>query len=217
MFLPRKRFMKTKNGKIGNIIVNGSGKKYPKIFNIGTTFGDIDASLPTLIIGLHESKALLGKRFSIIERRPKDKLWWTYKKTERNYDYETDYEDFYRHCIQLKLGKIEYRYVDFTRYRYSKLKSFINYIGNRKQKICFITRDRNFVFIYVPTDSIVLGLSLNLLEYCNISKEKTIRKLKSNKSNTFMDNTGFIDSTMREVIGNNTHYIPVLFNMFATE
>ncbi len=209
--------MKKTEGKIGNIIVSGSGKKIPKIFNVCKTMGDIDASLPTLIIGLHESKALLGRHFSIIERRPKPKMWWTYKKTERNYDYEQDMLDFHRHCLQMKLGKIQYRYVDFTTYRYSKLKSFINYIRNRKPKTCFITRDRNFVFIYVPTDAIVLGLSLNLLEYCGISKDKSIRKLKSNKANIFMKSMDFMDDTMREVIGNDTHYIPVLSYLFSSE
>ena len=208
--------MRKTEGKIGNIILSGSGNKYPKIFNIGKTLADIDASIPTLIIGLQESKVLLGKRFSIIERRPKDKLWWTYKKTERNYEYEEDYEEFYRHCLQMKLGKIQYRYIDFTRYRYTRLKSLVNYMRNRKPKTCFITRDRNFVFIYVPSDSVVLGLSLNLLEYCGITKDKAIRKLKANKSNTFIKDTSFIDGTMREVIGNDTHYIPVLSHLFST-
>ena len=209
--------MKKAEGKIGNIIVSGTGKKIPKIFNICKTMGDIDASLPTLIIGLQESKVLLGRHFSIIERRPKPKMWWTYKKTERNYEYEEDMVDFYRYCLQMKLEKIQYRYVNFTAYRYSKLKSFITYMRNRKQKTCFITRDRNFVFIYVPTDSVVLGLSLNLLEYCGIPKDKSLRKLKSNKSNTFMKDTAFLDGTMREVIGNDTHYIPVLSYLFSTE
>lgn len=209
--------MRKTEGKIGNIITSGSGKKFPKIFNIGKTFGDIDASLPTLIIGLHETKALLGKRFSIIERRPKDKLWWTYKKTERNYEYEEDMTDFYRHCLQMKLGKIQYRYVDITTYGYTKLKSFINYTRNKKNKICFITRDRNFVFIYVPTDSVVLGLSLNLLDYCGIPKDKVLKRLKTNKSNNFMKDTSFIDGTMREVIGHDTHYIPVLSHLFSSD
>ena len=209
--------MKKTTGKIGNVILSGSGKKLPKIFNICKTMGDIDGSLPTIIIGLQESKAILGRHFSILNKRPKNKIWWTYKNTERNYEYEEDMKDFYRHCLQNKLGKIQYRYVDFTRYKYSKLKSFINYVRNKKNKVCFITRDRNFVFIYVPTDSVVLGLSLNLLEYCGIPKDKSLRKLKSNKSNTFMKDTAFLDGTMREVIGNDTHYIPVLSYLFSTE
>ncbi|MBP5725407.1 MAG: hypothetical protein J6X18_17745 [Bacteroidales bacterium] len=207
--------MKKTTGKIGNIVTQGTGKGHPKIFNICKNMGGIDPSLPTLIIGLQESKAILGKNFSIIERRPKERVWWTYKKVERNSEYESDIEDFYRHCLLTILGKIQYRYVNFPRYRYSKLKSFITYMRNHKKKVCFITRDRNFVFVYVPSDSIVLGLSLNLLEYCGIPKDKSLKRLKSNRYNTFMKDTAFIDSTIRSIIGNDTHYIPVLSHLFS--
>ena len=207
--------MKTKNGKIGNIITSGTGKNYPQLFNIAQNMGEIDASLPTLIIGLAEAKAILGRKFSIIERRPNPKIWWTYKKIERNCEYEADMLEFYRHCLSVMLDSISYRYINFTQYRYSKLKSFINYLNNSKQKICFITRDRNFVFIYVKEDKVVLGLSLNLLEYCGVSKDKSIRKLKANRKNSFMKDTSFMDGTLREVVGNNTHYIPVLSELFS--
>lgn len=207
--------MKKTVGKIGNIITSNKKRKFPKLFNVVETIGEIDVSNPTLIIGLQESKAIMGRNFSILERRPKDKLWWTYNKTERNCEYEEDYEDFYRHCILNKLGKIKYKYLDFTTYRYTRLKSLINYLRNQKGKTCFITRDRNFVFIYVNEDNIVLGLSLNLLEYCGIPKDKSIKKLKENKHNHFVKDTSFIDATVREVIGNNTHFIPVLSELFS--
>ena len=98
--------MKKIENKIGNIITTGSGKKFPKIFNIVKDLGGIDASLPTLIIGLQESKAILGRKFSIIERRLNHKLWWTYKKTERNCEYESDTVEFYRHCLTMMLSSI---------------------------------------------------------------------------------------------------------------
>lgn len=207
--------MKAKNEKIGNIITLENASKYPKIFNIAKNMGEIDMSLPTLIVGLAEAKAILGRNFSIIERRPHNRVWWTYKKVERNCEYETDTVDFYRHCLYTMFGEITYRYINFTAYRYSKLKSFINYLNNEKQKICFITRDRNFIFIYVKEDKVVLGLSLNLLEYCNIPKDKAIKKIKSNRNNSFMKDTSFMNGTLREVVGNNTHYIPVLSELFS--
>lgn len=211
------KMAKKTQGKIGNIITSGSGKKFPKIFNVVKNMGGIDASLPTLIIGLQESKAILGKKFSIIERRLNHKLWWTYKKTERNCEYESDTVEFYRHCLTMMLSNISYRYVDFPRYSYTKLKSFINYLNSPKNKLCFITRDRNFVFIYVKEDKVVLGISLTLLEYCGIPKDKSMKRLKSNRKNTFMKDTAFMDATLREVIGNDTHFIPVLSELFSAQ
>ena len=98
----------------------------------------------------------------------------------------------------MMLSSISYRYVDLPRYSYTKLKSFINYMNSPKKKLCFITRDRNFVFIYVKEDKVVLGISLTLLEYCGIPKDKSMKRLKSNRKNTFMKDTAFMDATLRD-------------------
>lgn len=208
--------MKKNSGKIGNIVTSGSGKKYPKVFNICHALHEIDVSVPTLIVGLQEAKTMMGRNFSILDRRNKERLWWTYTKAERNCEYETDYSDFYNHCLKSALSEIRYRYVDFTAYPISKIVSLLNYLSNRNLKVSFITRDRNFVFVYDKADKIVLGISLTLLEYCGISKDKSIKKLKGNKNNRFVKDTSFMDETLRAAISHDTHYIPVLYDMYAS-
>lgn len=200
---------------IGNIVTLAKKTNFSPLFNVCDSMSDIVEGVPTMIIGLELAKVNLGKRFSIIQKEYPGDVRWTYKKTERNYEYETDMLDFYRKCLNDRLESIRYIYADVIRYKYLRLKSLIQFINNRKHKICFLTRDRNFLFIYSPSDEIVAGISLTLLEYCGIPKDKCVRKVKANKNNVFVKDTSFISSDIRAVMGNNTHYIPVLDYLFS--
>lgn len=200
---------------IGNIVTSYDKSKFPQFFNIIKRFDEKIDNLPTLIIGLNEAKEHIDN-FSIIKKQYSDNLlWWTYRKTERKYEYDNDIEKYYDFCLRNFLSDVVYFYLDIGRYRYKNIKKLLQWINSPTEKLCFLTRDSNFLFIYDTSMKIVFGLSLTLCEYMGINRKKVVRKVKHNRKNIFIYNTDFINSEIRQIIGNNTHYILPLASIFG--
>ena len=200
---------------IGNIITGYGKDKFPSFFNVTKKYEDRVNNIPTLIIGLDEAKLRI-EGFSIIEKTYNDNtLWWTYKKTERKYEFDIDIERFYDFCFNKFLSEIRYFYLNLPNYKYTDIKKIYNWIKSSNLKACFLTRDSNFIFIYDIKRKIVFGLSLTLCEYIGVDRKKVVNLIKTNKKNRFVYDTGFINSDVRGVIGNNTHYILPLASVLA--
>ena len=202
--------------KIGNILTSYSPLKFPKVFNVTKNKGELILGIPTLVIGLEESRTYIGEGFSILKKvYNNNTLFWTYKKTERRYEYEDDTEIFYRKCLSSVFDKLVYQYINLPLYRISSIKKTICFIDSQERKLCFLTRNSNFLFIYSEKYSTVFGISLSTLEYCGIPKKKVISIVKRNKSNRFIHDTSYISPELRQIIGDNTHYILPLYDYFA--
>ena len=50
-------------------------------------------------------------------------------------------------------------------------------------------------------------------KFLGIGKKKVIDSLKANKYNEFLHDLSFMDGTLRAFVGNDTHYIPVLWEL----
>lgn len=200
---------------IGSIITKYSRDKFPPLFNVTEDFLSVDIKYPTIIIGLDNAREYIHD-FSILRKSyENDTLWWTYKKTERRYEFENDMEKFYRFCIEKYLSRTPYYYLDIARYRYNDIKRIIEWINSETEKICFQTTESKFIFIYDTKLNIVFGLSLTLCEYCGVNRKKIISRIKKNPQNVFIYNTSFIDREIHNIIGNNTHYILPLAKIFS--
>lgn len=199
---------------LGNIVTAYKKEKFSPFFNVVKTMKETITDIPTLIVGLENARENIDG-FSILTKKYNDDLvWWTYKKTERKYEFDDDIASFYSFCTNYYLEKCEYYYINLPQYTYSKVKRFIKFVKSPVRKLCFQTRDSNFVFIYDTVSHYVFGLSITLLEYMGIPKAKVIKKIKSNKNNVFIYDTSFIDSNLRVSINNNTHYILPLAEVF---
>ena len=202
---------------VGNILTAYSKDKFPKLFNVVKERDDLISGIPTMVIGLNEARWYIAD-FSILQKSYRNNtLFWTYKKTERRYEYEDDIEAFYKLCINSVLEKIKYMYLDLTSYHYTNLKKTIKYLASNSEKLCFQTRNSNFLFIYDEGLNTVFGISLQTLEYAGISRRKVLHRIKQNKNNRFLYDTSFITQELRSVIGNNTHYILPLYKYFSQE
>lgn len=199
---------------IGNIITTYNKDKFPKFFNVTNNYEDRVKNIPTIIIGLEDAREIISN-FLIIKKRYSDNLWWTYKKTERKYEFDKDIEEFYDYCFMKFLSDVKYFYLDLPKYRYSDVKRIYRWIISDKPKICFLTRESNFIFIYDVEKKINFGLSLTLCEYIGVERKKVVNLIKTNKRNRFLYDTGFISSDVRMVITNNTHYILPLASILA--
>lgn len=200
-------------GKLGNIVDANYKTVYDEIFNRVSSYRDIDTSLPTMIIGMDLAKSVI-QDFSVLNRGNGD-LRWTFTKRERRYDNAEDLIRFKKYCIQKFTESYRYEYIPFTCYPYSRLKKLINYINGDDHKICFLTKDSRFIFIFSDKYKVVWGLSLSLCEYIGIDRKKVIGRIRNNPNNQFINGCSFADSDMRGIIGDNTHLIPLLLHYFG--
>ena len=200
--------------KLANIVTRGKADNFSNIYNVVSTCDKIDVNLPTLYVGLNSAKKCINN-FSILQKYYKEQnCWWTFSKTERRNDYLNDIEKFQEDVILGTLKTIRYEYIDFIRYKRKRIVNFIKYIYSDSDKICFLTRGSNFLFIYDVKLKTVFGLSLTLCEYVGFDKNKIITKIKSNISNQFINGTSFLNIDIKRIIGNNTHYILPLYCYF---
>ena len=61
--------------------------------------------------------------------------------------------------------------------------------------------------LYIPHEGNVLGLSLSILEYCKIPKEKIFKKIKELNGNIIEDNNKFVFKLSKQ-LGNKKYAIP---------
>lgn len=199
--------------KLGNIVDSNDKALYDVIFNKVSSYDKADLSLPTLVIGMDSAKSVMPT-FSILNRDMGD-IKWTFTKKERRFENSEDLKEFKSYCINKFCSKFKYEYIAFTCYPYSKVKNLINYLYGNDRKVCFLTKDSRFMFIFSEKYRIVWGLSLSLCDYIGVDRKKVISKIKSNKDNCFINGVSFADDEMRGIIGDNTHLIPLLLHYFG--
>lgn len=200
--------------KLANIVIKGKKNVFGNIYNVVNNCEQIDDTLPTLYIGLEQAKKCIDG-FNILKKYyPNQNCWWTFSKTERRNDYITDVQKFQTDIILKVLSEVKYEYVDFIRYTRKRLVKFIKYIKSNNNKICFVTKGSNFIFIYDVKIKCEFGLSLTLCEYCGIDRYKVINHIKENKYNHFIYDMSFLTSETRRIIGDNTHYVLPLYDYF---
>lgn len=192
---------------IGNIVTSYSADKFPKFFNVVKECSDQIDGIPTIVIGLEEARKCI-EGFSILKKKyDNGDLWWTYKKTERKYEFDVNIKDFYDFCFARFFKNIQYFYLDIPKYRYNTLKKLLKWIREDSYKLCFLTRESNFVFIYDMEAKVVFGLSLTLMEYMGVERRKVVQLIRSNKYNHFVYDTSFLTPETRMAIKDNTHLI----------
>ena len=201
--------------KLANIVTKEHNTKFGNIYNVVNSCEYIDDKLPTLYIGLNMAKQCIAY-FNILEKHyPSQNCWWTFSKTERRNDYINDTTKFQEDVVLNALKEVKYEHVDFMTYTLNRLKKFIRYVMSSNDKICFLTRNSNFIFIYDTKLKCVFGLSLTLCEYCGVDRHKVVDKIKKNKRNKFIYDTSFLTVTAKKIIGDNTHYILPLADYFS--
>ena len=195
--------------KLGNIVTSSKQNTFSEIFNVVNSYDDIIQGVPTLIIGWENAKKYIPQ-VNILTKRY-DNIWWTFSKTERRCEYEDDIMEFFKFTILSRMNKIKYVYVDLVNFRLNSIKKMISFAKGSTHKVVFLTRNKNFMFIYSKQYETIFGISLTLCEYLGIYRNKVIRLVKNGE---FIHDTSFIDGDIRKVIGGNTHYILPLYEYF---
>ena len=201
--------------KIANIV----GGKVPndKNYNMISDVNEIDATLPTLFIGLENARENI-EGFTILDKSyPSQNKWWTFKKTERRADYEVDIEKFHKFAIQQIVNNVKYEFINIITYSWSRFKKCHAFLFGNNKKYIYFHPNKNFLFIYSPKYNIVWGLSLTLTDYMNVNREKLIERFRKQPNNIFIHKIPFFDDSIKQTIKDNIHYIPILYDYFLSE
>lgn len=194
----------------GNIVTPYKKAKYDIALNVCTSIEEIDPSVPTLIVGLERARSTI-KGFNILKKHyPDQNIWWTYLRTERGDEYETDLESFYKTLLSEATGQHEYRFVDVLRLGYTQTKKLLKYIRGGAPKWWF--NDRGvFLFLYDRNHKVVYGLSLSTCRYCGINPDKILWRISSNPANISLKGFKSIPYSIRRRYGDALdNYFPLL-------
>jgi hypothetical protein len=168
--------------------------------------GDIslaDSAKPILIASWKKAKE--DPRYKgILDKKLDENLYWTFSPTESRSDYEEDLKNFYNIIYNNILNNIDYYYINIFKLKYSNIKKLYNIILNSKEiESIYLSRD----ILYIPYDGKVLGLSLQVLGYCKIAREKIINKIKQKGIRVIEDDEKIIFKLSKQ-LGNKKYAIP---------
>lgn len=167
------------------------------------SYDDVDPTKPVLIVGWDNAKVFEGYT-NILERRLDDKLFWTFKKSENRSEFERDLDKFYIFVRNNILKNIDYSYIDIFELKYNNLKKLYNIFNSPDRKNIYI----NNGLLYILYNRRVLGVSLEVLEYCGINRSKVMALLDSNPSNNLFYNTSRGIGKLSRFLGNKKYAIP---------
>lgn len=194
--------------KLGYIV---SDRKINNVKGFVEVVNDIslaDLTKPTLLVGIDLARSNV-KNFSILDRRNNGNLFWTFKKTERRVDFESDIDYFYKYIINNIIYNIKYYYINILKLKYSKIKKLYNILFSSEKKYIYISNN----MIYILYNGIVLGISLSIMEYMRIPPEKIIKKLYSNKNNVICTDASECVKSVKHEIGNKKYVVPYFMSI----
>lgn len=168
-----------------------------------------DSAKPTLFVGIENARKNI-KDFSILNKKYENNVFWTFKKTEKRVDFEKDIDYFYNFIINNISCNIKYYYINIYNLKYNKIKKLYNILFSDNGKYIYISNDMIYLLY---KNNIILGISLNLLEYIKIKKEKILDKLYSNKNNIICTDVSKCVKSIKNEIGDKKYVVPYFMSI----
>lgn len=195
--------------KIGYIVSKNKIRNIMEGFGVITDVNQITTPKPYLVVGIGEARKLADK-FSILNHKLNDKGgFWTFAKNEKRNEYERDLEEFYKYSFNNIINNIKYYYINILNINLKQVKKIIELLNNNERKYIYCNRD----MVYVYYHNNIIGFSLALLEYSGFSRQKTIAKIKRNKSNIVSEDDGFLSLRIKEYLKNNKYLVPYFMSL----
>ena len=168
-----------------------------------------DSTKPTLFVGIENARKNI-KDFSILNKKYENNVFWTFKKTEKRVDFEKDIDYFYNFIINNISCNIKYYYINIYNLKYNKIKKLYNILFSDDGKYIYISNDMIYLLY---NNNIILGISLNLLEFIKIKKEKILDKLYSNKNNIICTDVSKCVKSIKNEIGDKKYVVPYFMSI----
>lgn len=195
--------------KLGYIVTD---RKINGVKEFVGVVGDIslaDPTKPVLIVGIKLAKKYIDN-FSILDKKVNDKLFWTFKKTEKREDFENDINNFYNYIIYNISNSIKYYYINILKLKYNKIKKIYNIIFSSEKKYIYISN--NMIYL-LHNEKDVFGISISILEFLNIDIKKLFKKIYSNENNIICTNMSNCVKSIKTEIGNKKYVVPYFMSI----
>jgi hypothetical protein len=194
--------------RLGNI-VSKNKITAPIDFNVVTSIDDIDAELPTLVVG-YDYVNKNYPDFDILDISLSENVYWTFKRTEKRDKFEKDLSWFISKTYNELVKDLVYISVDPIQQKKRTILKIIRKIYSLNDKVTYI--DDNMVFIY--SDKLIFSLDLKLYKFIGINTEKLINKLKNNsRLNVTNEDIGKEEKDILFFLNNKKMYVPFLIDL----
>lgn len=204
----RNYFFLYKSMYLGIIYTNSSKFEAPQFFKKEKIENfDINNKTLSIILGKKNSIDLFGQ-VSVLNKQINDNLFWTYNKLEKRSEFEIDVENFLSKTFKNLVKTVKYVNVNIYTVTFSKVKEIYNVLTSEVyKKITYISKN----MLYIYTNNIVYGLSLDEIKYLGINTSKIIDKVYKLKNNEIITSDSFIKNETKKYLKNYNYLIPYLY------
>ena len=195
--------------KLGYIVTDRKINGVKDFVGVVNDISLADPTKPVLIVGIKLAKKYIDN-FSILDKKVNDKLFWTFKKTEKREDFENDINNFYNYIIYNISNNIKYYYINILKLKYNKIKKLYNIIFSSEKKYIYIS---NNMMYFLHNEKDVFGISISILEFLNIDIKKLFKKIYSNENNIICTNMSNCVKSIKTEIGNKKYVVPYFMSI----
>jgi hypothetical protein len=134
----------------------------------------VDNSLPTLIIGWEETKKLFPET-SILRKKIKDNLYWTFSTTEKRTVFENDLKKFIDKTYKDFIKKIKFQNIDPIILKINTEEELITKIKKITKSFAYLY-DNKVVYIY--NDFIIFSIDLEQIDFVGMDRKIILSSIK---------------------------------------
>jgi hypothetical protein len=193
---------------LANIITTNNKLSTIDFVNKTSNVDRVNFTLPTLVIGKELAEGIFGKEnIHILNKQIRGDIYWTYSKMEKRNDFEKDYAKFNNFIFKKLKTNVKYAFFNIFTEPLYRIKAFLNFIANDQPKTVY--RVNNHVYIYC--NGVVVGLSLEDIEYAGIDKEKAFNRIKENAYNVVIEGIDFMSYKMQKQVEGVNYIVPYLY------
>jgi hypothetical protein len=170
---------------VGNIVTENGLTGIPNNFivmDFETFQKESNNQLPTLFIGWEATKKLLPET-SILNKKIKDNLYWTFSSTEKRTIFENDLKSFITKSHQDFIKNIPFYSLDPIILKIKTTKDLLQKLQNFKESFTYLYGNR---IVYIYYNSSIISLDLNLLKFISFDENEILEYLK--KETKFFEN-----------------------------
>lgn len=194
---------------VGNIITKESITGIPNNFDIYETIPTTDT--PNLIIGWELTKTLCPEA-SILRKKIKDNLYWTFSPTEKRSVFENDLKKYIDKSYKDYIKNIKFYNIDPIIYK-------INTIDELLGKLSIVAGGFTYLYVnkvvYVYHNFIIYSIDLELLDFIGFDRKIILSSLK--ETTNFSDCDWELKNFKNELKYLDIKYLPYLIYKDATK
>jgi hypothetical protein len=194
---------------VGNIITKESITGIPSNFGVYETVPTTD--IPNLIIGWELTKTLYPE-VSILRKKIKDNLYWTFSPIEKRSHFENDLKKYIDKSYKDYIIKIKFHNIDPIIYK-------INTVDELLSKLSIVAGGFTYLYVnkvvYVYHDFVIYSIDLELLDFIGFDRKIILSTLK--ETTNFSDCSWELKNFKSELKYLDIKYLPYLIYKDATK